>query len=416
MKMKKNFFWPPKSQEVIKNFANTGVNLFKEMYGSLDDDKQNPYSRISVANVGYSLDAVRGCPLRCSYCVRLSNLRDGFFDKNENLNNKRVFNIIPEKLFDGDVLIKHLIKHPSFIKNYSVIAIGTGSTEAFSPVADVETYKIIKELRLVQKLKNPIWIVTKLGIPTNKISFWRSFFKEFSPMGKIIISITSNGLPSYIESHQADRFLFVEKILDTGVYFTHHLRPIIRNINDDYDNLYKQLKRSLPLVKAVVVGGLRVDPGIIIAWKHINKLDLNILPNKPNEKDLPEEVLPNVKKIIAELNYKNIPVFLHSSQMISYIMNWIDYSLKKSVAIYNNKLVLKVLKNKLIKNEEFLENKINVLLKKMKLFKYIKVIKKATENFIIFEFVSNLLKDYRINRTLLNNLGHYNNKFKLFQE
>ncbi len=109
--MNNDYIWPPKPQSKTENFMGLGVPVYKSMFGCLNDDENSNFSRISVANIGYSLDPVKGCPLRCSYCVRLSNETDGLFDKTKPLDNQRLFNIIPKLVAHGDELVKSLIQY-----------------------------------------------------------------------------------------------------------------------------------------------------------------------------------------------------------------------------------------------------------------------------------------------------------------
>ncbi len=59
-----------------EDYSKVGVPVFKTMFGSLSDDPASPLSRISVANSSFSLDPTVGCPTKCAYCVRGSNMQD----------------------------------------------------------------------------------------------------------------------------------------------------------------------------------------------------------------------------------------------------------------------------------------------------------------------------------------------------
>lgn len=328
--------WPPNKQALTENFMGLGVPVYEQMFGSLSDDPSNPLSRVSVANVGFSVDATKGCPLRCGYCVRLSNEVDASFNPSIPLEKQRLFGTTPEVVFDGGQLVDALVTHPAFIPGKSVITISTGSSEAFASKSNEQTAKILHALRVSHDLPNPIWIVTKLGIPFKDIEEWREKMSTHSKKGPIVISITSSGLPEAIESLQRDRFGFVEKMAGCGVHFSHHLRPIIAGINDDYDTLRAQLERSLPLVESVCVGGLRVDPGIKIAWSDVSGLDLDLLPNRPGEKDLPAHVLPMVRVIMDDLGYKGTPLFVKSSHVLAHATKRLDHNLAEYDPIDKN--------------------------------------------------------------------------------
>lgn len=412
--MNDEFLWPPNPPSKTENFMGSGVPVYKSMFGCLNDDEDSYFSRISVANIGFSLDPVKGCPLRCSYCVRLSNETDGLFDKTKPLAGQRVFNIIPKLVAHGDDLIKSLIKHPAFYPNYSVITVSTGSTEAFAPVSEDETESLLEELRIRQKLSNPVWIVTKLGIPLQNIEKWRKLLKRYSKIGKIVLSITSSGLPPQIESHQADRFKFVELLGDCGVYYSHHLRPFIRGVNDSDENIRLQLKRSLPLVKSVCIGGLRMDPGIKIAWQDINNLDPKLLPNTPGKKDMDDNIPDRVRKIMDELGYRSTPLFLHSSQVVAHATGIYDHCLTNFLSRSKSNILIKIPIKEMLKDLDFLSNTLINVLKKLKLHYDLKV--KSDHDYVYITSDDQVLhQDYRLNRILIQTIGHMNNINHIFK-
>ncbi|MCB9790196.1 hypothetical protein H6763_00455 [Candidatus Nomurabacteria bacterium] len=406
------YIWPPKEQRKYDNYMGLGVHIYEQMFGSLSDEPDSPYRRISIANIGFSLDPTKGCPLRCSYCVRLSNKVDGLFDDEKNIQDQKLFQTLPKVEVDGDVLIKNLIKHPTFFPNEAVISISTGSSEAFAPVSEEQTIKILEELRHKQNLANPVWIVTKLGINQNHIKKWAALFTKYTKQGPIILSVTSSGLPSEIESYQADRFKFVEDLQQSGVYISHHLRPIIRGINDSEEILRSELQRSLPLVKSVCVGGLRMDPGIKIAWQDINKLDPNLLPNKPGEKDLPENVVEKVRRFMDELGYSSTPLFIHSSHVIAHATEKFDHCLQEFAGGSDKEVVLTIPKVNLIKDVQNLKEIVAKTKNKLNLECEIAV-KENTTSVKITTNDSQLFKDYRIKKLFIQTVGHYNNVEKV---
>lgn len=326
--------WPTEKPVEIPNFLDTGLDLLKEEFGALSQDAKNPLSRVCVANSSFSLEPVRGCPMGCSYCIVGGDLRNLGLENNkvstkETRNFKSLYPRKPEVIFPGEVLSKALIKHPAFIKNDSVISIATGSSEAFIPISEAETWAAMKYFS-DKGLKNPFWIVTKRGIPDNLLSVWLKRFTFLRKKGiKIIISITYSNAPSWVEPYQHDRFRNFDKIKNVGVYVSQHIRPIIRGINDDKKSLEKALENSYGLVESVCVGGLRKDPSVMLAWKFAKGLDPNLLPDiqtGDRNKDLTEGTIELVEEIIREKRYK-IPVFSKSSHVISQALKISDYNL-----------------------------------------------------------------------------------------
>lgn len=319
--------WPIKSIGIVKNFFGLNIDIYEQTYGALSQDEHNPLSRVEVANSTFSLDPSRGCPLGCAYCVVGSSQRDLKVQGHTGDNPREFFIKKPEILFPGESVIKALVEHPAFIKDKSVLSISTASSEAFVPPNGEETWGILNFLAK-NKYQNPVWIVTKFGIPIEEVEKWQKRFREVTSKGlRIIISVSYSNLPKEIEPYQADRFASIEKLMDSGVYLSHHLRPVIRKINDDEASIEKCLKRSLPIVKSVCVGGLRLDPGIVLAWKHANKLPTDILPSTPGVKDIPDDYMDRVKAKIKEMGF-NTPVFARSSEVISNACGWNrDYNL-----------------------------------------------------------------------------------------
>lgn len=328
----KKIIWPIDKQATSDVFNDLGIELYKEMFGSLSDESSSPYSRISVANSSFSLDPVKWCPLWCAYCVVWSNTRDLNIPDNQNIEDltkkdyKKMFPKVIKVLFWGKSLMEHLTKHPAFIMNKSVISVWTWSSEAFLWDWWEETASII-DYMIENKLTNPIWIVTKAWIPKLKRAFWKDKFIEAKNAWiQIILSVTYSGAPSFVEPHIADRFEWIEEFTDIGIHISHHLRPIIRGLSDDYETAKKVLSRSAWLVDSVCVWWLRLDPWLILAWKHASWLDLDLLPSKPWEKDLPDDYEEMVRSILNELS-SDVPIFDKSSLVISYACWKRDYNL-----------------------------------------------------------------------------------------
>jgi hypothetical protein len=243
-----------------------------------------------------------------------------------------IFPKTPEVLFHGNVLVDAMVQHPGFIPNKTIISVVAGSSEAFLPVVEKETWSIFQAL-IKYKLHNPVWIVTKFGIPNQLIPTWEKRFKEIIGSGiPVVISVTDTNAPAWLEPYQGDRFANYRKLKDTGVYFSHHLRPIIEGVNDSEESLHIALKRSLDFVKSVCVGGLRIDPAIQLKWKYAKtKLKIgenykNLMTGNPVGKQMPAEVFGKVKRIVKELGF-DTPVFLRSSQMLSEALGINDFNL-----------------------------------------------------------------------------------------
>lgn len=331
--------WPTQKPKIIHNFLNTGINLLEEKIGALSQNPKNPLSRICVANSCISLEPVRGCPFQCLYCVAGNDCKNLLIDKQHyhiSYKRIRIQNLFPTKvevLFPGKVLVDALLKHPGFIENKTIIGIMAGSSEAFLPIAEKETWNIMKRL-CDYKLLNPIWIVTKFGIPDDQLNVWEKRFRYLREHDiRVIISISDANAPLWLEPYQRDRFKNFKKLKNAGVYFSHHLRPIIPDVNDSKESLEEALDRSLGFVKSVCIGGLRIDPAIKLRWKYkkanCNNISTNykrLITGNPVGKVFSPKVYQLAKNVIREKGY-NIPLYIHSSQMLSAALGIGDFNL-----------------------------------------------------------------------------------------
>ncbi len=331
--------WYTRKQKINNNLLWLGLNTYQEMYWSLSDDSSSPFSRISVANSSFSIDPTKWCPLNCSYCVTLSNNRDLNSEKlieiEKNKNYKDLFSKNIKILFEGDILIENLYNFEWFIRDKSIISISTWSSDPFLKENQIQIEKIF--LKLIDlNLKNPIWIVSKYWIPKGDILNMVSIFsKIIHNWNKVIISVSQSGLPVEIEPYQGNRFSWMNELKKIWVNISHHLRPIIRWINDNVENIEKNLFLSNGIVNSICIGWLRLDPSIILVWKYIKKLDENLLPNKPWEKDLPDDFYKKVQTILNK-NKINIPIFFRSSEVISNSIWICDFNLYKYRKQINN--------------------------------------------------------------------------------
>ena len=90
-----------------------------------------------------------------------------------------------------------------------------------------------------KNLKNPIWIVTKDGVPSNIIER----LKKVSETNKIVISICWANNNKSIEPYTKDRFVNIEKFRNnSGISFTWYLRPLVRDWSDDFAHLEEMFK------------------------------------------------------------------------------------------------------------------------------------------------------------------------------
>jgi DNA repair photolyase len=316
--------WPPIEDDGVSNVWGTSLRILKQTFGALSQDPESPYSRISVANSCFSLDPFRGCPGGCAYCVVASSARDiesptlGMLGPPE-------LPTIPERLFDGRVLVDALAAHPAFLPHRSVVSIATSSSEPFLPQTHEETWSVLERLTALG-LRNPVWFVTKLGFAPQIWPVWEERLRRTRDAGTpVVISITYSGLPKAIEPYSADRFTNADALRGIGIRVSHHLRPIIRGMNDDDDSIRCALQSSARRVDIICVGGLRPDAGLRLAWQHVHGKPAELLPTTGG-KDLPASYVARVHSILRELGCE-VPVVTRSSEALARLLAIPEFNL-----------------------------------------------------------------------------------------
>jgi len=297
------------------------IDLLKEKFGALSQER-DLYSRICIGNTAISLEPFRGCPLGCKYCMANNDVRSIKYEGNSIGNPDDLVIIKPEKLYNSVDLLQALIIHPAFIPGKTVVGFCIGSTEVFLPNVGENVWIAMKKMAQYG-LKNPIWLVAKSFLSNNK-KIWYNRFKYLSDCGiKTIISISDAGNPIEVEPFpKLNRFLPFEFFKDSGVYLSHHLRPIVSHPHV-LDGITRSLDKSNNIVSSVCWGGLRLDPGMLLFMKQ--KESSGYTPGNQNK-----VLSPNIEQHVTSLvENLGIPLFHHSSEMISFYLGISDYNLNK---------------------------------------------------------------------------------------
>lgn len=312
-----NYIWPAEDSKEDEITIGTGrIKLLAQKYGALSQDEANIYSRICIVNSCISLEPFIGCPLDCVYCAANNDIRS----IKKTASNKANLKIRkPELLFSSKELIEALIVHPAFIQDKTVISFCSGSTEVFHPLVEEDVWAAM-EYMITLGLKNPIWLVVKSFLSSKKY-LWIKRFEQLVKNGiKIIISISDAGLPREYEPYQVDnRFEVFRDFTASGVILTHHLRPLFM-FDGIYDGIKYALSKSTDVVSGICIGGLRYDPGMIYYW--YGKTNGEIQPGN-QEKKLPDKLVGYVQNVAG----CGMPIFMHSSEMISHYLGINDYAL-----------------------------------------------------------------------------------------
>lgn len=327
MNMNFNFNWPSEEVIIEKNYYNTGIDLLKEKFGALSQDKESVYSRICIGNSLMSMEPYRGCPLGCKYCMANNDVRSLSNDNTKNCSLNSMIIKKPELLVDSRILANALINHPAFIPDKTIIGFCTGSSEFFLPEVGDNVWSGLK-LFVEKGLKNPLWIVAKSFLDKGNEYKWIDRFKYLTDNGmKVILSISDTGASKEIEPFQTDRFKAFEFLKDSDVKISHHMRPITPFMKDLEETIDTLVEKSSGLVESICVGGLRIDPGMAIFWDKISDEKLKYIPGN-QQKIFDENILKIVSDTLKKKNI-NIPVFIRTSEMLSYHLKISDFNLYK---------------------------------------------------------------------------------------
>lgn len=187
-----------KTINVVNPVSKESFSLLQQTYGALSDDEANPLSLISLASSSLSIDLWTGCAWQCVYCHTQGCAR--------NLVNGRM-PIKADRIrgFSFSSVVNALKSSPYFIPGETIISIGTSSTEPLGGIGIMnDVFSLLSEIQDKHHLNNPIWIVTKAGVPAYFLSKIPEIVKKTK---SLILALTANGLNRIIEPCQNDRFL-----------------------------------------------------------------------------------------------------------------------------------------------------------------------------------------------------------------
>jgi DNA repair photolyase len=318
MKMQKDDYFRLVNSELTETIRGmtTGrpITLRKHVYGVLVPDSNHPLSTVSVANSSLSIDLWCGCAWQCTYCHVQGTMAD--LDEKGMMPNK------PQKRtpFSVREILDELVEHPFFIPGWSIISIGTASTEPFAPGEVTEsTFEIMNEF-ISRGLRNPFWIVTKAGVPKGRKL---DLAKITSKVKGLMISLCWADNPDTIEPCRNNRFSYAEEAKEAGATICWYMRPIVPEWSGNRDRVEMMMlwvkNRYGKVIDMIVPGGLRWTEGIENGLVEIHKLPMPDIPRNDNVKELPKE-LRDVIMALGREHFPDVPIYLKSSCALSHML------------------------------------------------------------------------------------------------
>jgi len=283
------------------------------VYGVLVPLETHPLSSVSVSNSSFSIDLWTGCAWQCAYCHVQGTLQDigeeGKMRKRPLRRNK----------FTPSDILASLKEHPFFVPDQSILSLGTASTEPFAPGEVCQsTYNLIETISK-SGLKNPIWIITKAGIPND----FENRLAKFSSTNKLIISICYAGNPRSIEPIQNNRWKNWKQAINVGASLHWYLRPLVsewgadsKKIHDLFLKVYESLGNQ---IEAIVPGGLRWTDGIEYGLTEVHNIEMPDIPKNDNIKTLSNNIWETILECSSKL-FPHTPIFKKSSCALSYCL------------------------------------------------------------------------------------------------
>lgn len=276
-------------------------------YGTLVPDHDHPLSCVSVSNSSLSIDMWTGCAWQCRYCVAQGTLDD--LGDNGHMHSKPML----RTKFSIEETVDALMAHPFFVKDETVLSIGTASTEPFAPGSVTEsTFEIMNAL-VRRGCRNPFWIITKGGFPKGRK---QDLAAIVNAVRGVMISLCWADNPDTIEPVRNNRFLHAEEAKEAGATVSWYMRPIVPEWSGTEERIEMMMlwvkERYRGVVDMIVPGGLRWTEGIENGLVEIHRLQLPDIPRDDNVKSLPDGLWGLIISL-ARKHFPDMPVYRHSS-------------------------------------------------------------------------------------------------------
>lgn len=309
-----------RSDTVVVDVEGKTYYLLPNTFATMSKDENNPLFCVSVANNSFSIDPWKGCPMNCAYCHV-----QGCYADLQNWTNCYA----PQRRsrFSDDEIVEALVHHEWFIPHKSVISIGTSSTEPFLEHDMICSTLAIMKAFTDRGLRNPFWIVTKVGFPDES---YEEYFREILAAGnQIIISVCWSNNPSHIERYNGNRFRNLPLAKNLGIKINWYMRPLCDEWNTSEENLkflFGTVEKYAPYIDNIAPGGLRWTEGVEFGIWAVHDLPMPVLTKTDNIKTLSDDSISRISELCTQL-LPDKPVYFKSSCALANVLNIPNYNL-----------------------------------------------------------------------------------------
>jgi hypothetical protein len=224
----------------------------------------------------------------------------------------------PIKVISEVELIKEMIGSPYFKKDQTVISLNNRTDPFITEEVKESTFKLL-DLMEEEGLKNIVTITTK-GLLTKKDARRLDKYKNID----LVIIVTYNGLPRNIQSVKPSvQEATIKNISECkNVKLLHQCRPIIPKVNDDEQTIREVVSFAKQYCVATIYQGIRVNPYIKRRLAECGYIYEGEFDKHKKKSEKTDKIFRTIEK-----EYKDYPIFDHTSCCLSYLFGKPDYNL-----------------------------------------------------------------------------------------
>ncbi len=280
--------------------------------------KKDHHARRKPRPCGMTIHTGIGCNLGCLYCY----VPDMGFPLKPS----------PYPL-SGEQLVYALLSNPYFVPGPQGTLLAFGSvTEPFLEETKERAIEYLKYTH--EHLGNPQQLSTKATLSDDEIDL---FVKSVDPNINILVTIVTLRYAKLLEPNAPlpdERMAFAEKLARRGISVTLFMRPIIPGITDK-EAEHILIKAREHGIRSVVLGSLRVTPGILRRLEASRIVDVNEikrrLPRAPRssrdqvtiiENDLKERIARIARRLGLQVLPSSCSANVWSHKLWCYACKW----------------------------------------------------------------------------------------------